>query len=443
MLMVGTLLGDAAVPRHYDPAAAERGYKNLTTKNYSPAVWSMNAYANAWRRWPGVKEKPANYDAAFREHYGLHAAPFDNNNLPMGMHEGRRLLGKGVALNCMLCHGGSINGQSYIGLPNSTIDIQAFFEDLNGADGLPPMTPFSFGTVRGTTEAGAFAVFLLGLRNPDLSLRKMPIDLGLHDDLCEDPPAWWLLKKKKTMYWTGGADQRSVRSIMQFMMSPLNGPKVFHAAEADFSDIRQYFLSIEAPAYPYSIDRELAAEGELLFRANCARCHGTYGPDGRYPNKIIALEEIGTDRTRFDGIEKPFGEYYDRSWFAQEQAGWFSTGYTAKPSTGYQAPPLDGIWATAPFFHNGSVPTVYHVINSAARPTRFLRTFRTGAEDYDTERLGWKTSDAGPPNPSQPAIERRKVYDTRQPGRGNGGHTFGDHLTDAERLAIVEYLKTL
>ena len=107
-----------------------------------------------------------------------------------------------------------------------------------------------FGRVRGTSEAGAMAVFLLGRRNPDLTLRISPVMLGLHDDLCEDPPAWWLLKKKNTMYWTGGADQRSVRSIMQFMMSPLNGPANFAAAEADFADIRAVFFEHRATEIP-------------------------------------------------------------------------------------------------------------------------------------------------------------------------------------------------
>ena len=46
-------------------------------------------------------------------------------------------------------------------------------------------------------------------------------------------------------------------------------------------------------------------------------------------------------------------------------------------------------------------------------------------------------------DPALPARERRKVYDTTQPGRSNGGHTYGDDLTDDERLAVIEYLKTL
>jgi ABC-type glutathione transport system ATPase component len=45
-----------------------------------------------------------------------------------------------------------------------------------------------------------------------------------------------------------------------------------------------------------------------LFGANCARCHGTYGEKWTYPNKIVPIDEIGTDRRRYDGISKKFGE---------------------------------------------------------------------------------------------------------------------------------------
>jgi hypothetical protein len=74
---------------------------------------------------------------------------------------------------------------------------------------------------------------------------------------------------------------------------------------------------------------------------------------------------------------------------------------------------------------------------------RFTRSFHTAAEDYDPVKLGWKFCEVGPADPKLPARERRKVYDTTQPGRGNGGHTFGDDLTDEQRLAVIEYLKTL
>jgi hypothetical protein len=440
-LFIGVVAG------HDSPSAGERsatrGYENLTKKAYVPASWTRTAYQNVWKRWPGVNDKPNDYDRAFADYYGLSAAPFDNGTLPMGMKETQPFLNRTLTVDCLICHGGSIMGKSYIGLGNVSLDIHAFFEDMNAADGLNVRLPLTFSQVRGTTEAGAMGVYLLGRRNPDLTLRLKSLDLGLRDDLCGDPPAWWLLKKKTTMYHTGGGDQRSVRSIMQFMMSPLTPAKAFADAEADFADIREYILSLEPPKYPFSIDDNLAKKGAELFADNCARCHGTYGPSGVYPNKIVPLEIIKTDRHRFDGIDERFGLYYDQSWFAKEHTGWLNDGYPVRASDGYQAPPLDGIWATAPYLHNGSVPTIYHLLKSSSRPKRFTRSFRTGAEDFDSTKLGWKTSPADEPSSAVPASARRRVYDTSQPGRGNSGHFFGDVLTEPERMAIIEFIKTL
>ena len=140
-------------------------------------------------------------------------------------------------MDCMICHGGSILGKSYVGLGNASLDVQAVFEDMSAADGRSRKLPFTFSNVRGTSaRPGSFAVYLLGFRKPDLSLQQWE-DLGLHDDLCEDVPAWWLLKKKKTMYYTGGADARSVRSMMQFMMTPGHAAGGLRPAEAAFKDI--------------------------------------------------------------------------------------------------------------------------------------------------------------------------------------------------------------
>ncbi len=425
-----------------EQSAADRGRKHLLEDNYIPAIWARDAYDQAWKRWEGVTAKPADYDASFREAYGLNPAPYPNGNLPMGLRDGPRLLGKGVSIDCLACHGGSIMGQSYIGLGNASFDAQSLFEDLNAGSGLPSKLPMRFSNVRGTSEAGGMSVYLLSHRNPDLSFRRPGVDLELHDQMCEDPPAWWLLHKKKTMYQSGGADAHSVRSLMQFMMGSINGPAAFEKSEADFADIQQYIYSLRPPRYPLPIDRPLAAKGEAVFKQTCSRCHGTYGEDWTYPNKIVPLDEIGTDPARYRGITAKFGQYYDQSWFAQAEQG-HGTAYPARATAGYQAPPLDGLWATAPYFHNGSAPTVYHVLNSKARPTRFTRSYHTAAEDFDPMKLGWKYREVGPADPNLPARERRKVYDTMQPGRGNGGHTFGDDLTDEQRMAVIEYLKTL
>jgi len=426
-----------------EPTAADRGYKALTETAFIPGFWKSAAVANAWRHWDGAREKPSDYDAAFRDRYGLHPAPYPNNGLPMGLRPSDILLKPGVGADCMLCHGGSILGKSYVGLGNSTLDIQALFEDLAKAGGQSGKLPFTFSNVRGTNEADGFGVYLLGFRNPDLSLSGDWKNLGLHDDTCADVPAWWLLKKKRTIYHTGSADSRSVRSLMQFMMHPLTPAGAFEKAEPTFRDIQQYLLSLEPPKYPFPIDKAKATRGEATFRDNCAKCHGTYGETWTYPNKVVQLDEIGTDPKRHAGIEVTYGEAYSQSWFGKEP-GWFTDGKELRATTGYQAPPLDGVWATAPYFHNGSVPTLYHVLNSKARPQIFTRSFKTAEADYDKQKVGWKVTELRePPSEKLPAIERRKIYDTTKPGRSNAGHTYGDALTDDERWAVIEYLKTL
>src|SRR5690606_6852184 len=110
----------------------------------------------------------------------LHPAPYPNGGLPMGLREGTLLLFKGLSTDCMVCHGGSILGKSYVGLGNASLDIQALFEDLSAASGRAATTPFCFTRVRGTSEAGGMAVYLLGLRNPDLTLRTPRLKLGLN-----------------------------------------------------------------------------------------------------------------------------------------------------------------------------------------------------------------------------------------------------------------------
>ncbi|MCI0682139.1 MAG: c-type cytochrome [Gemmataceae bacterium] len=417
---------------------AQRGKRALFTRAFVPAPWPLAAYDNVWKVWePAAKEKPADYDQAFRRRYGLHPPPYPNGKLPMGLREGRLLFAKGVATDCLLCHAGSIFGTSYPGLGNAALDIHALFEELGKATTGSGRLPFKFSNVRGTSEAGAFAVYLWSFREPDLSIRLQDrYDFELRDDLCEDVPAWWLLKKKKTMYFTGTTDARSVRSIMQFMLTPDNTRAVFEKEESTYADIQAYILSLEAPKYPLPIDRELARQGEGLFNRTCAKCHGTYGAKWTYPNKIVPMETIGTDATRFHGLSRKLGEHYNRSWFGAK--------YPSMEAKGYQAPPLDGVWATAPYFHHGAVPTLHDVLDSNSRPRIFTRSYGTGRDDYDAVKVGWKVEALSQgADPKQPGIERRKVYDTTQPGRGNGGHTFGDHFSDAERRAVVEYLKTL
>jgi mono/diheme cytochrome c family protein len=295
---------------------------------------------------------------------------------------------------------------------------------------------------RGTVDPVSALTFLMEFRDADLNVRK-PTRLGYSQGVTSDPPAWWQIKKKKTRDWTGNIDARSTRIDMVNLLSPVNSAAYIKKHEAAFADISAFLLTVEAPRYPFPIDTTLAGHGRELFGQHCAKCHGTYGTNWTYPNKIVPLDTLGTDRTLAESLTPQLADHFNRSWFAQEK-GPDGQVFRVTESDGYQAPPLDGVWATAPYFHNASVPTVYHVLNSKARPQFWTRSYRTGKEDYDPVKLGWKiTALDRPADPKLPGRERRKVYDTTQRGRSNSGHTFGDKFTEEERQAVIEYLKTL
>ena len=99
----------------------------------------------------------------------------------------------------------------------------------------------------------------------------------------------------------------------------------------------------------------------------------------------------------------------------------------------YKARPLDGIWATPPYLHNGSVPTLFDLLRAPAdRPA----AFQTGTREYDPVRVGYHTG--------ADAIGNSFSFDVSQTGNGNMGHDYRvGELTDAQRWALVEYMKTL
>src|SRR5437899_968949 len=101
-----------------EKSARERGEEAVRGRPaLNPSTWSRTAYEEVWKQW-GLKEKPGDHAQAVRERYGLHPAAYDNNGLPMGLHEVR---GKGVTTDCLLCHAGSIAGQTVVGLGNSSL----------------------------------------------------------------------------------------------------------------------------------------------------------------------------------------------------------------------------------------------------------------------------------------------------------------------------------
>ena len=111
---------------------------------------------------------------------------------------------------------------------------------------------------------------------------------------------------------------------------------------------------------------------------------------------------------------------------------WRDTLLDTEPPYGpYAARPLYGIWAAAPYLHNGSAPTLYDLLlPPEQRPT----SFGLGARQYDPVKLGFAVGAS--------CSQQDCVVDTTRTGDGNGGHIWGTDLAEPDRMALLEYLKT-
>ena len=211
----------------------------------------------------------------------------------------------------------------------------------------------------------------------------------------------------------------------------------FHEIDSYFNHIRAWIASLEPPVWPYDLDEEKVTRGREVFKVVCSGCHGEYGAtrdEESYPNLVIPLEEIGTDPLLLT-FEERFVEALG-PWFAQT---WMVESNYLTQNGGYMAPPLDGIWITAPYLHNDSVPSLQALLNSPTRPTYWRRASQDSA-DFDIERVGWRVIEVDEGKEAGAPVE---VYDTTRVGYYNTGHLYGDRLTDSQRLDLIEYLKTL
>jgi len=244
-------------------------------------------------------------------------------------------------------------------------------------------------------------------------------------------PAWWLLKKKNAMFYNGFGRGDFGRFLMASNLLTVTDTAEAKEVDSHFNDVLAFINSIQAPKFPKAVDASLVAEGKNIFSVTCKKCHGTYGEGAVYPNLLISEKVIQTDSALYTSN---YSNPQFVNWFNQS---WFTTGdHPAKlvPYRGYIAPPLDGIWITAPYLHNGSVPDLESLLNSKKRPTYWQRNFSIPSYNYDIPGYNYETKNA--PGGSD-------VYNTTLRGFSNEGHYFGDKLSDVDRRAVIEYLKTL
>ena len=367
-----------------------------------------------------------------------------------------------AGVNCLGCHASPFGDEYIIGLGNSFADFtpKAPFPTftLNAAAALAypdPQSPERVSLrrfVRGVNAIGrdadtpfrgvnpAFRIEALTARYRDPRTLKWQDEPLYEKDaiaLATDVPPWWHLKKKHGLYYNGMGRGDFAKLIQQITVVAIEGEEDAERIHEGMTDLIAYLRTIEPPAWPRNVDRDLAAQGRMVFENNCASCHGTYGkgfgdPDWTYPNKVVPVEIVGTDPVYAQTLMEPrLTEWFNKSWFAVTEPQ-----SRVEPALGYIAPPLDGIWISAPYLHNGSVPTLEALLDSSKRPTWWRRSF--DSKDYDFVRVGWNYEPLDAPAPNDIT-----VYDTTMPSYGNMGHTFGDDLTDEEHRALIEYLKTL
>lgn len=261
-------------------------------------------------------------------------------------------------------------------------------------------------------------------------------------------------------------------------------------------DIEAQLRRLAPPQWPEAvlgqIDRSKAMAGAKLFAENCSGCHSTWPHRWSEPRKqgkrfienaIIAARVIGTDPGQFtspqfeaqptvmagpmsDHLPPPLkgaalaepsqvfgaltaGIYYKAlaALGLSDEELLSAHGYRPYGDEelevipvvgGYKANPAEGMWAVPPYLHNGSVPNLYELLLPASQRSK---TFFVGRE-YDPVKVGIDTSGAS----------GNFLFDTALVGNSNAGHSFeegsgpgiiGRLLTEEERWALVEYMKSI
>ncbi|NTX17041.1 hypothetical protein HUA76_40335 [Myxococcus sp. CA056] len=467
-----------------------------------------------------------------------------------------------MGVTCHACHSGVVGTPSdgpglgvLMGGGSSLADLDLFLSDL-----LPLGYPASLATflnlnrTRGTNNASDINLAFLFPDEEPLTPSEVIGLINSGSTAGMDTPAWWNMGHRPVKFIDGVFPMDAPRVDMVFytpflgLFGGLGGP-VSEAGQdwmrANGPALNTWVESLKSPPYPLPVNTSLAEQGAVLFHTldmwapgrnnavprpqgngSCASCHGAYSP--RYVNDpaflatpalagmasyIAPLRIIGTDPVRVNtnnaavqsaGAKNFFG-YPQTAGTAQDCGPQNQPHLRGDREHGYLAPPLYGVWATAPYFHNGSVPNVWEVLKPADRkpiwrrvsaPPRWdqplvIMGFDTSLQRaYDSTKVGWKydtiacqwrtpwnpavspyiNCDPGdefrtplaqeimavlfsnlsaswnilfPPTRTRQQLEDRKIYNTHAFGQDNGGHEFNAVLTDPERLALIEYLKTL
>jgi hypothetical protein len=313
------------------------------------------------------------------------------------------------------------------------------------------------------------------------------------------PPFLWNAPQGRWAQWGGYAWDPLSRNLGETMgvylpidlssKTPAEGLFQSNAALLELQRVENQLARLAPPSWPEHvfgrIDRDKAKAGKALFMEHCASCHNAWPYRWTEANKygkrfilvgLVPQSYVGTDRTQFDtltplGITGELskflpGEFRGRPMLPKfllnlligeavletalqklkpteaQLADLFGDREMPPPPSPegvYKAAPRDGVWATAPFMHNGSVPNLYEMLIPAAERTK---QFYLGG-DFDPLKVGLDTA----------ATSGAFLMDTTLLGNSNAGHSFqigprgngiiGPLLTEDQRWALVEYLKSI
>src|SRR5499427_1689977 len=353
---------------------------------------------------------------------------------------------------------------------------KAFVEYLKAIPTLKAETA----TQNGYGRADAFGV----ARN--LLFGKNPQNLRPQNAPASFPHMWGI---ETTAWLQWGANMNSVmeRNIGQ----SLGVGAVFDAASYattsrldNLNRLEHTVYKLTPPTWPTdvfgAIDQAKAGRGREIYDRQCANCHETpfaITPSGLVVYQLFTLKETGVSPLVAQNFDEPVivdgksvrfaaaaftvleslkQRYYTANQISEQtQAEW--EGRTRRPPPQWKpamrstladadkfpdtrggrvspAKPLAGIWATAPYLNNGSVANMWDLLTPPnARP----KMFTLGSREYDVQKLGYRST----PDPKSPAPPWE--FDTSQTGNSNAGHVYGTTLPDADKWALIEFLKKL
>ncbi len=387
--------------------------------NQPSSTWAIPAsqYNLLWLRW-GLLGRPSDFDQLVAERYGTPLSPERNpyplpgedpnltnggsGQLPMALTQTHNADGSwsgNIGVTCSICHSGQVgNAADGPGLGplhgnNGLADVNLLLTEVGTANN--GFNVMSLNRARGSGNITNFQLFgMLTLFDFQTTVPAMVLNPELWisgTTGSEDPPNWWNLGHRPAKFYDAGMSSDSTRIELSWYMPGAATPQYQQGydwiLEHEYA-ANTWMLGLRSPPYPLPVDTRLAKKGARLFhkldlwkskRANpvprpeggngsCASCHGAYAPRYVKSRRFLAtpllagmaanvtpIAIINTDPARMTANDEAVETAAEASWFTYYGQDGCAEKYNG---IGYLAQPLYGVWASAPYFHNGSVPTV-------------------------------------------------------------------------------------